>query len=207
MKNIDDLNKLYIIFNKILALFFFILSIPLIILIVVLIKLTSKGQTMFKQVRVGHKLRRFTFYKFRTMIKGADKFKEKYNSLNYADGPVFKIRNDPRFTKIGKFLSETHLDELPQLINVVKGDMFLVGFRPPTLDEVKKYRASQMDRFEGYPGITSYWAVNGGHKNFTFDNWIKSDINYENKRGYLSDIKIILKTIILCINDFFYRKK
>ena len=136
------------------------------------------------------------------MIESADKLKEKYGQMSEVDGPVFKIDNDPRFTRFGRFLSKTHLDELPQLWNIVKGDMFFVGFRPPTLDEVEKYNNWQIDRFKGYPGITSFWAVNGGHSKFTFNEWIKSDMEYEKKRSFYGDLKLIFRTINLFIISF-----
>lgn len=169
------------------------------ILIAVFIKLYSPGEVIFKQERIGYGGKKFILYKFRTMVKGAEFLREKYSKMNYAHGPVFKIENDPRFTRVGKFLSESHLDELPQLFNVVKGEMLLVGFRPPLYEEVRNYKKKQMLRFEGYPGITSIWAVNGGHKRFSFDAWIKSDIMYEKKRGYINDLDIIMKTVKLLI--------
>lgn len=199
MVNSLDLSTFYLYFNKILSLFLLIISLPLTILIAVFIKLDSPGDVIFKQERIGHEGKKFMLYKFRTMIKEAELLKDKYDFMNYADGPVFKIENDPRFTKIGKFLSESHLDELPQLFNVIKGDMLLVGFRPPLNNEVRKYKKKQMVRFEGYPGITSFWAVNGGHKEFSFDEWIKSDIEYEKRRGIIEDFNILLKTIKLFI--------
>jgi lipopolysaccharide/colanic/teichoic acid biosynthesis glycosyltransferase len=196
----------YLFFNKFIAIIILISSFPFILLICLSIKFTSHGKIIFRQERLGHDCKKFTFYKFRTMIDGADSLKEKYLSLNYAKGPVFKIENDPRFTKIGKFLSESHLDELPQLINVLKGEMLLVGFRPPLNDEVKNYKKRQMLRFEGYPGITSVWAVNGGHKKFSFDAWIYSDIQYEKNRSFLKDFSILIKTFKLFVEYIRYRK-
>lgn len=193
----NKLSLFYILFNRIFALFIIIILIPLLVIISLFIILTSYGKPLFLQERMGHNGKKFSLYKFRTMVLGAEKIKDNYKHLNYADGPVFKIKNDPRFTRIGKFLSESHLDELPQLFNVIKGDMLLVGFRPPLYEEVKKYSKKQMLRFEGYPGITSIWAVNGGHNTHSFNEWIKSDIDYENKRGYINDLNIIIKTIKL----------
>ncbi len=197
MVNFSNLSVAYLSFNRILSLFFLVISLPLITLIALFIKLNSPGGIIFQQERIGHNSRKFILYKFRTMINGAELLKNKYRMMNYANGPAFKIKNDPRFTRIGKFLSESHLDELPQLFNVIRGDMLLVGFRPPLYDEVKHYKKKNMLRFEGYPGITSIWAVNGGHKKFNFDGWVKSDIEYEKRRGIIQDSNIILKTIKL----------
>lgn len=187
--------KGYIFINRIVS--FLLLAVFFIFMLIIafLIKLTFSGKVIFVQKRLGHNKKSFNIYKFRTMVENADELKRKYIKMNEVDGPVFKIENDPRFTRIGKFLSRTHLDELPQLLNVLNGDMLLVGFRPPTLDEVRKYKSWQMKRFEGYPGITSFWAVNGGHKKFSFDEWIKSDIDYEKKRSFYEDLKILFKTL------------
>ena len=174
-------------------------------MITLFIKITSKGPVIFKQERLGHNKRKFFIYKFRTMVENADVMKDKYKHMNYSSGPTFKIENDPRFTSIGKLLSDSHLDEIPQLFNVIKGNMLLVGFRPPIAEEVKMYSSENMNRFKEYPGITSIWAVNGGHKIFSFDDWIKSDINYGKKRGCLSDALILVKTAKLFFNYFLQR--
>ena len=179
--------------DPLIALVCLIILLPLFLVIAVIIKKDSKGPIIFKQKRVGHNQKIFTFYKFRTMVENAEELKEKYRHLNYADGPVFKIGNDPRFTKIGKILSKTNLDELPQLLNILKGDMHFVGFRPPTPDEVEQYKKWHLDRFKGYPGLTSLWAIDGMHRN-KFDDWIKMDISYNNEESLLLDLKIIWKT-------------
>jgi len=183
----------YYLFNLLLAIFLLILLLPIFLLTALSIKFTSGGSIMFKQKRVGHNRKEFIMYKFRTMIDGAEKMQKKYLNLNTASGPTFKISNDPRFTKIGKFLSHSNLDELPQIINVLKGDMFFVGFRPPIEEEVRKYKEPQLKRFEAYPGITSLWAISGAHS-IPFNNWINMDLNYENERSMLNDIKIIFVT-------------
>ena len=127
------------------------------------------------------------------MIKDAEQLKEKYKHLDFSDGPVFKIKDDPRFTKIGKFLNHSNLDELPQFINVLKGDMSIVGFRPPTPDETEQYKSWHFERFNGIPGMTSLWAVSGAH-GIKFDDWIKMDIDYYNNISFLLDMKIISMT-------------
>jgi len=202
MNDTKRIDGFYFFLNSFFALILLILLFPLIILIGIIIRITSRGSIIFMQERLGHDKKAFNFYKFRTMILNADKLKDRYEGMNEVDGPVFKIENDPRFTRFGRFLSRTHLDELPQLWNVVKGDMFLVGFRPPTLDEVRQYKKWQMKRFEGYPGITSTWAVNGGHSKFSFDEWIKSDIAYEERRRIYEDFKLIFKTVQSFIKYF-----
>lgn len=132
-------------------------------------------------------------HKFRIMTAGAEKLNKKYKHLDFTDGPVFKIKKDPRLTKVGKMLRRSNLDELPQLFNIIKGDMSFVGFRPPTPDEVAQYKGWQLKRFEGYPGLTSLWAISGMHK-IRFDDWIKMDIDYNNNISFLSDLRIIGKT-------------
>ena len=139
MYNMYFIKRIFGFTTSLTGLIFFL---PIFIIISTLIKLNSQGPTIFKQKRVGQNGKLFTLYKFRTMVKGADNIKKKYQHLNEVDGPVFKIKDDPRFTKIGKKLS-TGLDELPQLFNVLKGDMSLVGPRPPIPDEVKQYKPWQ----------------------------------------------------------------
>ena len=167
---------------------------PLFIWIAWKIKKDSEGPAIFTQIRVGKNQKKFVFYKFRTMVQDAEKQFRKVKHLNEADGPVFKIAADPRLTSFGKWLREKNLDELPQLWNVLKGDMSLVGFRPPVPSEVKKYKKWQLRRFEGKPGITSLWAVKGGHK-ISFDNWIKMDLWYEKNASIWLDFKILSATI------------
>lgn len=188
------MNNFYIILNRLVGFFLFVIFLPIIVFVSFAIYFSSSGNIIFKQERLGYQKRPFILYKFRSMIDGAESLKNKYLHLNEVDGPVFKIKDDPRYTKIGKFLSKSHVDELPQLINVINGEMLLVGFRPPLKSEVKKYSKRQMKRFLDYPGITSEWAVNGGHKKYTFNQWIESDINYMGKRNFISDLKILFKT-------------
>ena len=176
-----------------LAVIALVLLSPLFALIALMVKLDSKGPAAFKQIRVGHKQKEFTFYKFRSMVKDAEKQLGKVKHLDETDGPVFKAENDPRLTKLGKILRRSNLDELPQLWNVLKGDMALVGFRPPLPSEVKHYNKWQLKRFEGKPGMTSLWAVSGAHK-MSFDEWIKLDIWYNEHASLRLDLSIIWKT-------------
>ena len=130
---------------------------------------------------------------FRTMYVGAERDQEKYRHLNEADGPVFKIKDDPRFVGIGKFLARTGLDELPQLINVIKGEMSLVGPRPLPVNEAKKLTSAQKVRELIKPGMTSSWVVKGAHS-LTFRKWMKLDRIYVENASFLTDLSILLKT-------------
>lgn len=161
------------------------------------------GGLFFIQERVGKNGKIFRMYKFRTMYPGAEKDQEKYQSLNQADGPVFKIRNDPRFTGVGKWLAKTGLDELPQIINVLKGEMTIVGPRPLPPNEEKKIPAKwRMNRRSVKPGITSSWVVSGGHR-LTFREWMGLDMKNIDNKNWQHDLKIMFKTIILLTKNFF----
>lgn len=165
------------------------------LVVTLLIKLTSRGPVLFVQERVGLGKRRFRLYKFRTMIQGAEKKLAELEHLNEMSGPVFKIKNDPRITKIGKFLRETSIDELPQLINVLKGDMSLVGPRPlPVRDYDGFDQDWQRRRFSVCPGITCLWQVNG-RSNVSFDKWMKLDMEYIDNWSLTLDFKILIMTI------------
>ncbi len=168
------------------------------VLIAVGIKLSSKGPVIFSQKRAGKNGRTFTLYKFRTMYVGAHKDKHKFLGDNEADGPVFKIRDDPRFVGIGKFLARTGLDELPQLFNVVKGDMALVGPRPLPIDEQERMPLWQRQRENALPGITSPWVING-HHSVSFKDWMKSDLDYIQKQNILTDLLVLGKTLVMMV--------
>lgn len=151
-------------------------ALPIMIIIGLTVKTSSVGPVIFTQKRVGRFGKTFTMYKFRTMVNNAEELKEKYQKLNEADGPVFKIKDDPRFTKVGKFLSHTGLDELPQLFNILKGDMGLVGPRPlPVPEEAKIDPKYQQIRQSIRPGLISSWLLNSKH-NVAFDHWMRLDL-------------------------------
>jgi len=160
-----------------------------------LIKLTSKGPIFFKQERVGLRGRTFYMYKFRTMVVDAEALKEKLMAANEADGPVFKIKNDPRITKIGKFLRKSGLDELPQFINVLIGDMSLVGPRPPIPSEVAQYERWQLRRLSMKPGITCSWQIEPNRNEISFNDWMKMDLNYIDNWSNKLDLVLFFKTI------------
>jgi len=180
--------------NKILALILIIVCSPLLLLVALLIFLSSGLPVLYVQERVGLGERKFKMFKFRTMVKNADKLQSTYEDRNEVDGPVFKIRNDPRFTKIGIFLSHTGLDEIPQLVNILKGEMEFVGPRPlPTYEYYQidlKYRKRSLVK----PGILSPWVINGYHKN-TFSDWMESDLKYVKEKSWNYDLQILLKGI------------
>ena len=167
---------------------------PVFAVIATLIKLESKGPTFFKQKRVGLRGRMFTMYKFRTMVQDAEEQKEKLEDLNEVDGPVFKIKNDPRITKMGAFLRKSSLDELPQFINVLKGDMSVVGPRPPIRSEVDQYERWQLRRLSMKPGITCIWQVSG-RNNISFDEWMKMDLQYIDNWSLKLDIILMIRTV------------
>lgn len=172
---------------------------PLFFLIAILIKLDSPGPVIFKQKRVGKNGQPFTFYKFRNMVKNAEKLKQKYRHLNEAKGPVFKIKNDPRYTQIGKFLSHTGLDELPQFINILKGEMSLVGPRPLPVDEEKKIvKQWRKKRQAAEPGIACSWLLEGAH-NLSFEQWMKLDLKDIKNSNFGYDLNVFLKTILMSL--------
>jgi len=176
------------------ALVLLLLLSPLFLIIVICIKLDSPGAIIFRQKRLGLGGKGFVFYKFRSMCMDAETSKSKILHLNEASGPIFKIKNDPRVTRVGRFLRRYSLDELPQLFNVLKGDMSFVGPRPPLPDEVEKYEAWQLRRLSVIPGITCLWQISG-RSNISFDEWVKLDLKYIDTRNIWQDIMILLKTI------------
>jgi lipopolysaccharide/colanic/teichoic acid biosynthesis glycosyltransferase len=186
------------VFDAILAFLGLILALPAFALIAAAVRLSSAGPIIFRQVRVGRGGRQFTIYKFRTMYAGAENDRDMYHHLDVADGPAFKIPDDPRLTRAGRFLSRTFLDELPQLYNILRGDMSFVGPRPPTPDEVPHYEDWQRKRLSVKPGLTSPWAVNGRH-NLTFEEWMRSDIEYIGHMDFLTDLGIIARTVALTV--------
>nr|MBC7244954.1 undecaprenyl-phosphate glucose phosphotransferase [Chloroflexota bacterium] len=178
----------------IFSLLFLILLSPLMLLIAVLIKLDSPGPIIFKQTRIGRGGRPFTVYKFRSMYHGAELEREALTNLNEATGPLFKIRDDPRRTMLGKFLRRSSLDELPQFYNVLKGEMSLVGPRPALPREVEQYQEWHKKRLETWPGLTGLWQVSG-RSNLSFDDMVLLDIYYVENWSLWLDLKIALRTI------------
>jgi len=186
-------------FDIIVSTIFLLLFLPLIIMISVFIKISSDGPVFFRQERIGLNGRRFIFYKFRSMLKNAEEMKETLKHLNEMDGPVFKIKKDPRATTIGRFLRRTSLDELPQLFNVLLGNMSIVGPRPPLPEEVEKYERWQRRRLSMKPGLTCLWQVNGRNKIKDFKKWMELDLHYIDNWSLKLDFKIFLKTIFVVL--------
>lgn len=170
---------------------------PLFLLISILIKLDDPaGPIFFKQIRLREHGRAFTIYKFRSMVHQAEDLLDALIEKNETSGPMFKMKNDPRVTRFGRFLRKTSLDEFPQLVNVLKGEMSLVGPRPPLPREVADYTNYDRQRLLVRPGCTGLWQVEG-RSSVGFASMVKLDIEYINRRGILLDLKIILKTILV----------
>ena len=170
------------------------LVLPISLIVGILIKLDSKGPVLYSQTRVGKGGKTFRIYKFRSMRQGAEELRPQLQQMNEADGPVFKIRHDPRVTRIGAFLRKSSLDELPQLINILKGDMSIVGPRPPLPDEVEQYTPHQRGRLAVKPGLTCLWQISG-RSNVDFDTWVELDLKYIRTQSIWLDIKIICMTL------------
>ena len=168
---------------------------PVMIIIGLLIWFTSKGPIIYKQARVGLRGRQFNLFKFRTMVVNADEIREDLNSENEMDGPVFKIKNDPRITKVGRFLRRSGLDELPQLINVLRGEMSLVGPRPPLEEETKNYKRWQLRRLSVKPGLSCFWQIKPDRNSIKFEKWMELDLAYIDNWSPRLDFIILLKTI------------
>jgi lipopolysaccharide/colanic/teichoic acid biosynthesis glycosyltransferase len=173
----------------------FIIGIP----IAIAIKLEDGGSIFYSQIRCGVQGKTFRMWKFRSMIVNADHLQHLVN--NQAKGSIFKNKNDPRVTRIGRFLRRTSLDELPQFWNVLQGDMSLVGTRPPTVSEVMQYQKHHMERLKIKPGITGEWQTNGRSSVTDFEDIVRMDVSYQEKWSIFYDIKLILKTILVVVNQ------
>lgn len=186
-------------FDIIIASVLLVVLFPLMALISLLIKVTSDGPIFFRQTRVGLNGRKFTLYKFRSMLKNAEDLKSQVEHLNEMAGPVFKIKNDPRTTWIGRLLRRTSLDEFPQLYNVLRGDMSIVGPRPPLPEEVAQYERWQRRRLSMKPGLTCLWQINGRNKITDFKKWMELDLHYIDNWSLKLDFKIFFKTILVVL--------
>lgn len=167
---------------------------PLLLFLALLIRLTSHGPILYRQIRCGLAGRRFTLFKFRTMVANAQALRVDLEALNEMDGPVFKIADDPRCTPLGRFLRKFSLDELPQLWNVLRGDMSLVGPRPPLPEEVGRYEPWQRRRLRARPGLTCLWVLEG-RSHLNFRQWVELDLHYIENWSLWLDLKILLRTI------------
>lgn len=185
------------VFASLLALIFLF---PLMLILMILIKIDSKGPVLFSQDRVGKNGKIFKMYKFRSMVVNAEDLLKELKNKNEMSGPMFKIKQDPRVTKIGRFIRKTSLDELPQLINVLRGDMSLVGPRPNLPKEVSQFDKWMLDKLVVKPGLTCFWQVMG-RNSIGFVQWMNLDIEYVEKRSLKLDIILILKTIKVFFGD------
>ncbi len=168
---------------------------PVLLILAIAVR-SDGGPAIYSQIRVGKNGKLFRIYKFRSMCVNADspEMLEKLAALNEMDGPAFKIKDDPRITKVGRFIRRTSLDELPQLFNIFIGNMSIVGPRPPLESEVRQYTEYQKQRLLVKQGLTCYWQCSG-RNNISFDEWMDMDIRYIRERSLLTDLKIILKTV------------
>jgi lipopolysaccharide/colanic/teichoic acid biosynthesis glycosyltransferase len=170
---------------------------PVLLVLGLATKLTSRGPILFVQERCGLGGRKFRFYKVRTMVKDAEDRKGALEHLNEMTGPIFKIRRDPRMTALGRVLRKLSLDELPQLWNVLRGDMSLVGPRPPTSSEVERYTTRHVQRLSVVPGITGLWQVSGRNEIVDFERWIDLDLQYAQTWSLWLDLRILLRTVVV----------
>ncbi len=176
------------------SLFALILLSPILLAVMIAVKLSSLGPVLFRQTRVGVGGRLFTCYKFRSMCVDAEAKREKLLHLNEASGPVFKIKKDPRITPVGRVIRKFSLDELPQLFNVLIGDMSLVGPRPPVPSEVAAYNTRTRQRLSVKPGLTCLWQISG-RSSVAFDRWVELDLLYIDTMSFWGDVAILLKTV------------
>ncbi len=178
-----------------ISLFMTITLSPALLFIALLVKTTSPGPIVYRQARVGLRGRKFNLYKFRTMVADAEKLRNKLDSENEVDGPVFKMKNDPRVTKVGSFLRKTGLDELPQLFNILKGEMSLIGPRPPILSETLQYKRWQLRRLSVKPGLSCFWQIKPDRNSIRFERWMELDLAYIDNWSLRLDLLIFLRTI------------
>lgn len=187
------------IFDFLVSLFALIILSPVFLVLALIIKINSKGSVFFKHKRIGKNGKYIYIYKFRTMVENAEELIKKFDKKQKEEFEKnFKLENDPRITKVGKFLRKTSLDELPQLINILKGDMSLVGPRPVVDGEIDKYGFKKNKFLSVTPGLTGYWACNG-RSDIDYDERIKMELYYVDHCSLILDIKIILKTVVAVI--------
>ncbi|EJT6530384.1 sugar transferase [Clostridium perfringens] len=202
---VDNVNSIYLFLKRVIDIlgsgFGLIILSPLFLIVAIAIKVEdSDGNVLFSQKRVGQYGKEFNMYKFRSMVSNAEELKAKLMEKNEMSGPMFKMKHDPRITKVGKFIRKTSIDELPQLINILKGEMSLVGPRPSLPKEVAKFEPWMLERLEVKPGLTCYWQVMG-RNDIDFEDWMKLYIKYVHDRNSWIDIKLIFKTFFVLFGD------
>ena len=173
---------------------------PIFLIVVIAIRIESKGLAIFSQERVGKDGKMFKMYKFRSMVANAEELKARLCDKNEMCGPMFKMKEDPRVTKVGKFIRKTSIDELPQLVNVLKGEMSLVGPRPSLPKEVMEFEDWMMERLSVKPGLTCYWQISG-RSDIKFEEWMELDVKYVEERSTLVDISLIFRTFGVFFGD------
>lgn len=183
------------IFDLVMATFALIVLSPVFLGVAIAIKIEDGGKVFFTQERLTKGGRHFKMYKFRSMIPNAEQKLDSLMQYNEMSGPAFKMRNDPRITKVGNFIRKTSIDELPQLLNIIKGDMSIIGPRPPLPREVEQYTPYQMHRLDVITGLACYHECQGRSDSQSFDEWVESDLKYIRERSMLTDIKVIFWTI------------
>lgn len=183
------------IFDLVMSVFALIVLSPVFLITAIAIKREDGGTVFFKQTRLTKGGKEFGMYKFRSMCPDAEQKLESLLDQNEMDGPAFKIEDDPRITKVGRFIRKTSIDELPQLFNIIAGDMSIIGPRPPLPREVEQYTPYQMHRLDVKTGLACYHECQGRSEDKNFDKWVESDLKYIRERSMLTDIKVILMTI------------
>lgn len=187
-------------FDFIAALCAVIVLSPILIIVALAIFIDDpKGSPIFKQIRIGKNGKEFKMYKFRSMVVNAEEILKTLQDKNEKDGPVFKMKNDPRITRVGHFIRKTSIDELPQLFNILKGDMSVVGPRPALKKEVAVYTEEQRQRLLVRPGLTCIWQVQPHRDSISFEDWMKMDIEYIETRSLWLDVKLIFKTVLVVL--------
>lgn len=183
------------IFDVVMSTFALVVLSPVFLVVAIAIKAQDGGNVIYKQTRLTKGGKEFGMYKFRSMCMNAETMLDDLMAQNEMDGPAFKMENDPRVTKIGRFIRKTSIDELPQLVNIIKGDMSIIGPRPPLPREVAEYTPYQMHRLDVKTGLSCYRECNGRSDIHDFDEWVESDLKYIRERSMLTDLKVIFKTI------------
>lgn len=183
------------VFDIVMCSFALVVLSPIFIVVAIMIKLEDGGKVFYSQTRLTKNGKKFEMFKFRSMCPDADKKLDELMDQNEMEGPAFKIKDDPRVTKIGRIIRKTSIDELPQLVNVIKGDMSIVGPRPPLVREVEEYTPYHMHRLDVKTGLSCYRECYGRSNIRNFDEWVESDLKYIRERSMLTDIKVILLTI------------
>ena len=182
-------------FDIVLCCFALVVLSPIFLVVAIAVKCEDGGKVFFSQTRLTKNGKEFQMYKFRSMCPNADAMLEALLDENEMEGPAFKLKKDPRVTKVGRFIRKTSIDELPQLINVIKGDMSIVGPRPPILREVEQYTPYQMHRLDVKTGLSCYRECHGRSNIHNFDEWVESDLKYIRERSLWVDFKVIILTI------------